>query len=872
MVRGRWIRWMLGAALTFLIVYLFVLALKHLNENPAIGRALLNPKWKDISETIAVILCVIAGLLIPNLKWKRLRAAESAFARFANNRIQAIVFAGLLPMLLRLALLPVLPVPQPLVADEFGYLLLADTFASGRITNPVHPMWKHFETIYVLHQPSYTSIYPVAPALLMTIPKLAGATPWLGVWCGVGLMCALICWALQGWMPPKWALIGALLAVCRFSITSSWMNSYWGGAVAAIGGALVLGALPRILRRRHMLRNTLLFGLGLAVLAQSRPYEGFLLSVPLVAGLTIWLLKKKGAPVRARINQVALPLCAVMAALIVGTAYYNWRVTGDPMLMPYGSHQKIYGTPQSFYWQPPIQDAPGIHRYKDIADVYRWQLQAYKAKFSWAVLTNRLQDFWRFYLQPLLTLPLLFAPLIFRHRRGWVLLAAAIAVLAGNGMYPFFFPHYVAPLCALLMLLVVEGLRRMRTLRLGGRPVGAFVSRSIILLVPVSALATLIGGFLQPLAVTAAVTPRSLALRQLKEQGGKHLVLVRYSPEHVFHYGVVFNDADIDRSPVVWARELDPASNQALLNYFWDRDVWVFNTDQDPAALARFPGRPVRFPGKPYITVLANGGGKRDDRNDGVSPGSIAIVLGGNFGHRIQGSTNPRSILGPLHAQLAGVSAAFGALFEPSIDAPERTAPLPLQVDGISVQFNKTFAPIFCISNFDGQDAVTVQVPFDLPLGTVSMKLRVDDTILVKKVRGLPATPGILQWKASDSKHPAVILRPDGSIVDQKHPARRGEILRLFATGLGPMTPAVPTNQPGSSPPGPRAFYPITVGVNHRGVPVVSVAYAAGLIGIQDLAFQIPAEAPSGPDVPLSMGVMLDGRAVFGNTTSLPIK
>ncbi len=324
--KSTWIRWPFRAALTFLIVYLFVLALKRLNENPstqgtlaAISRAVLNPQWKEISETLAVILCVAIGLLVPNLRWKRLRAAEDAFTRFANKRVQAIVFVGLLPMLLRLALLPLLPVPQPLVADEFGYLLLADTFASGRITNPVHPMWKHFETIYVLHEPSYTSIYPIAPALLMTIPKLAGVTPWLGVWCSVGLMCALICWALQGWMPPRWALIGGLLAVCRFAIIGSWMNTYWGGAVAAIGGALVLGALPRILSRRHMLRNTLLFGLGLAVLAQSRPYEGFLLSVPLVTGLAIWLLRKNGASIRAKLNRVAVPLCGVMAVLLAGT-------------------------------------------------------------------------------------------------------------------------------------------------------------------------------------------------------------------------------------------------------------------------------------------------------------------------------------------------------------------------------------------------------------------------------------------------------------------------------------------------------------------------------------------------------------------------
>ena len=59
-------------------------------------------------------------------------------------------------------------------------------------------------------------------------------------------MSGAICWALQGWMPPAWAFLGGLLAMIRLATFSYWVDSYWGGTVAALGGALVIGALPRM--------------------------------------------------------------------------------------------------------------------------------------------------------------------------------------------------------------------------------------------------------------------------------------------------------------------------------------------------------------------------------------------------------------------------------------------------------------------------------------------------------------------------------------------------------------------------------------------------------------------------------------------------
>src|SRR5882757_806226 len=201
--------------------------------------------------------------------WQRFVRGLSALAR---HKTVSWVGRGVLILAARAALLPIWPIPKPSIYDEFSYLLQADTFAHGRLANPAHPLWRFFESIYILQQPTYASRFPPAQALVLALGKVFFGHPWFGVWLSAGLLAAALCWALQGWLPSGWALLGAFigLELCLFSY---WMNSYWGGSVAAFGGALMTGAWIRITRAKEW-RYALHFGIGAIILVLARPFEG----------------------------------------------------------------------------------------------------------------------------------------------------------------------------------------------------------------------------------------------------------------------------------------------------------------------------------------------------------------------------------------------------------------------------------------------------------------------------------------------------------------------------------------------------------------------------------------------------------------------
>ena len=389
--------------------------------------------------------CRLAGEFVAKICVRAFRSGSSQDVELGGT--------GRLVLVVRAAVLPVWPIPKPTIYDEFSYLLQADTFAHGRLTNPAHPLWQFFESTYILQQPTYASRFPPAQALAMALGQVIFGHPWFGVWLSAGLLAAALCWALQGWLPPGWALLGAFIGLdlCLFSY---WMNSYWGGAVTAIGGALVTGAWVRITRAKQW-RYAWLFGIGAVIVILARPFEGLLLVVPALIALGM----------ANRTARVWLPIVLTGVVGASWLAYDNYRVTGHPLRLPYQQYYEQYEIVPPFSFMP-ISTAPRTFRHFDLESRTR---ETYESARSWRLLVDRPLDWLtllRYYYGNLIwLLPLVaFAAFLWRSRRTRFAIILVSVIGAASLIEVWWYPHYGAPFAAALLILVAQSMRYLQAM------------------------------------------------------------------------------------------------------------------------------------------------------------------------------------------------------------------------------------------------------------------------------------------------------------------------------------------------------------------------------------------------------------------------
>jgi hypothetical protein len=597
----------------------------------------LNPI--QLGGLAAALLLLLAGFLAP---WEPLRRALEertrllpAFRALARRRAGAILLVGVIAFGGD-ALVSWRQPPLPVAPDEFSYLLAADTFASGRLSNPTPAEWPQFETPEVLLRPSYQSKYPPGQAVFLAVGQRLTGNPLAGVWLSSALACAALCWMLQTWVEETWALYGALLAAGELAWFGHWAQSYWGGMAAALGGALLYGALRRIAAGKGgwtRARAALGLALGLLILANTRPFEGLLAAMPAAAALLVWLWRGPNSW-RAWSRELALPAALV---LLVGGSFmlaYNQRVTGSPWQLPYQAYERQYDPVPSFLFQrlrpwPQLRNAAMEAAAVDTLAAWRWAHGSYRLAF----VASKLFAFWQFAFGAALSLPfvllvwaerwpasvrtlqvavfallqllaldqVLFWPsprlgwmvvllaallaqaaLLLRFFPGWwerVALAALGLVALGLAMETWrFHSHYMAPVVPLAFVLIVQALRRCAQWTWRRRVPGKVLALGI----PLLTLGVAAAGGARPSAPLQRWASRRAALqRRLQALPGRQLVVVHYGPQHDFYEEWVENRADLQRAAVVWARQGNAEETCRLLAGYPGRTVWRLDADRD---------------------------------------------------------------------------------------------------------------------------------------------------------------------------------------------------------------------------------------------------------------------------------------------------
>jgi len=547
-------------------------------------------------ELLATFGCLmIAAALGRGSAWSTL---EAKLGRLAARTRVAILVVAFTPALVRLALLPALPIPAPVDLEEFAHFLQADTYASGRLTNPPHPMAEHLETFQELMRPTYCSFRPPGHAFFMAIGQVLFGHPWAGIVLSVCAFGASLCWMLQGWTSPGWALFGSLMFSCWYGIFGYWMNSYWGGAPAAIGGCLVLGALPRI-QASQKIADALWFSVGAALMMLTRAYEGMFVLGPATAAIMIWLRHGDKALVKRKLLRVVLPLSAALLLFIVWNFYYNWRTVGNPFITPYQVGRGMYNMAAPFIFEKPNLNLR--YRYQEMRAFFQgWELTTYYLARDpvryWFAALGKVWQFWRLCIRPELTLPLLLIPMVVRFRKLRLPVSILAVAIAGLSVETWSPPYYYAPITGALVILMIAALRYAASLRSKGRRIGPVLVRGISLACTVTLLAcvaiilthTVVRGEFAYhwIAPDGRMDMRRQTERELESIPGRHLVIVHYRADHDPHLEWVWNRADIDNSRVVWARTMNGPKDQELIQYFHDRKVWILEPDDPPFRLA----------------------------------------------------------------------------------------------------------------------------------------------------------------------------------------------------------------------------------------------------------------------------------------------
>ena len=481
--------------------------------------------------------------------------------------------------------------PTPFLHDEFSNLLVADTLRHGRLANPSPAVWQPFQSFHILVNPAYASKYPLGPGALLALGWSLSGSPATGIWLGAALCAAAMTWAAGGCLPRRWAVLAGLLLALHPSVHREWSLSFVNGYLTAAASGLVAGAILR-LRKRHRAIDCVILGAGVSGLALTRPFEGLLFTISAALLLLFWWRRLPVGAQLKRVARISLWAAGPVACTFALIAAHNQATTGKVTQLAYQLHEVKYGVaPLSIFQSEKVPemsqwpaDAPPTFR----SFHYGWSIDSYRKRNHFAgwcgAVAERLYvvaHFWGWIF-------CLVAVMMLSHRgKAFRPMAAVIAVALLAGTFvPWYFAHYFAPSLVWLVILTTAGFRHIITRTATDRASVRLCFVTLLLVQSIMMTREVVQAIARPIIWS---DQRQRLVDDLTQCGGQHLILVRYHANHNVHHEWVYNGADLENSPVVWARSWRPDLDERLLSHYRGRSVWLLQLDEtDRATLKSF--------------------------------------------------------------------------------------------------------------------------------------------------------------------------------------------------------------------------------------------------------------------------------------------
>jgi hypothetical protein len=304
--------------------------------------------------------------------------------------------------------------------------------------------------------------------------------------------------------------------------------------------------------------------------------------------------------------RAAIPGFALLATGLAWMGYYDARVFGSPLTLPYTINRATYALAPYYVWQRPRPEPAYRHaemrRFYEVDELKDYDRVHSRTGFPVMTLVKALRGIY-FFAGVALLPPLFMLPWALRDRRIRFLVVCLIVLAAGLAIEIFLIPHYMAPFSAAFYGIGMQAMRHLWHWKSRDQPVGVAITRSTVLIcilmaglrlfdvqlhcpVPGYPFSTWICNWFGP---DHFVPERARAELGLAEIPGGQLAIVRYSSTHDPVDEWVYNGAELDSSKVIWARDMGDAENQELIDYYSNRRVWLVQPDFPSAEVIPYP-------------------------------------------------------------------------------------------------------------------------------------------------------------------------------------------------------------------------------------------------------------------------------------------